>query len=295
MRVLLVFFCLGLHPILCAMDTVRVQNVQQLFDSIQSDRLVLIEPGIYDFTNHHLLQTLDQSRVHKDLVLAPNVHYTSEEGVTVYKVKNIRFVGLGVSPSATIFVSSFLSDEVLTVLGCQQVQLENVQLTHNADAAGSIKGGLLKISQSTDVRVKNCELVGRASVGLTLWRSKDVYLNSAVVSTCSYGIADLRDSWTIRIEACQFKENKGCQHMWYMSGCTDVQISGCLFTDNVKRASSNCESCKMFSFVRSEMISMMNNILKGNACDYLGNSEAARVLGSTNDIKKNKFESLTSE
>jgi len=289
MRVLLFIFCIGLHSTIHAMDTVRVQTVIQFFDSIQSDRLILIEPGVYDVTNHPLLQTLDQSRVYKDLQLGQNVRYSSEEGVTVYMVKNIRIEGLGSSPSATVFTSSFLGDEVLTLLGCEKIQLENIQLTHSADAPGAIKGGLLKISQSTDVSVKNCELIGRASVGLTSWRSKDIQVNTTLISACSYGIVDLRDSWTLRFETCTFKENKACQFFWLMSGCTDVQIRDSEFNENIKRGTRSCENSGLFSFTRCEMVLFENNSIKGNECDYMGDREVVRIVNSTNELKRNKF------
>lgn len=294
MRVLLIIFCIGLHPTLHAMDTVRVHTVQQFFDSVQSDRLVLIEPGTYDFTEHPLLKVLDQSRVHKDLLLAPNVRYTSEEGVTLYMVKNIRIVGAGSEPGATIFVSPFLTDEVLTLLGCQQIQLENLRLTHSVDAPGAIKRGLLKVSQSTEVHLKKCELLGRASVGLTAWRSKDIHVESTIISSCSYGIVDLRDSWTLRFNACTFKENKACQVFWLMSGCTDVQVKGCDFNENIKRDSRGCESSRLFSLTRCEMVLIENNTIRGNECDFMGESEAVRIVNSTNELKRNKFASLSS-
>ncbi|OFZ15324.1 MAG: hypothetical protein A3D92_21325 [Bacteroidetes bacterium RIFCSPHIGHO2_02_FULL_44_7] len=277
-----------------AMDTVRVQTVIQFFDSLQSDRLILLEPGIYDFTKHLQLETLDQSRVHKDLVLGPNIRYSSEDGVTLYMAKNIRIVGMGSNPSSTIFTSSFLGDEVLTLLGCQHIRIENIQLTHSADASGTIKGGLLKVSQSTDVNVKNCELLGRASVGLTSWRSKDLHIHSTLISACSYGIVDLKDSWTLRFEACIFKENKACQYFWLMSGCTDVQIQTCEFNDNIKRGNRNCEDSRLFSFARCEMVLFENNSIKGNECDYMGDREVMRIANSTNELKRNKFVNISS-
>ncbi len=278
-----------------AMDTVRVNSVVQLLDSIQSDRLLIIEPGQYSFSDAPVYSALDKSKVHKDVPFATNVRYSSGEGVTLYMIKNVIIRGGGEGADATILQTSDMDDGVLTVLGCENVHLENLSMTHDPSAPGSPEGGIFKISQSTSVSMKDCSLYGRGGVGLTTWRSKGITVTGTTISHCSYGIVDMRDCWTIRFKNCHFTENKACQALWYMSGCTDVKVEGCEYLDNHKRQSRNCVSGRLFTLSRCEMVSFSGNVVRGNECDYLGDAESVRLINSTNELKRNKFVQLSAK
>lgn len=294
MRLFFVIILICFAHAASAMDTVRVNSVIQLVDSLRSDCMFILEPGQYVLSNHPTVQALDVSQTHKDVRLGEHVRYSSGEGFTLYLLKNVRLEGAGASPSETLLSSALMADEVLTILGCEGIQLKNLQFSHDTGGEGNIKGGLVKISQSTSVKVDHCELFGRAAVGLSTWRSKKVELSDSKIENCSYGVCDLKDSWTIRISNCSFSANKGCQQLWLMSACTDVKIQGNIFADNLQRENKSCESCHMFKFVRCEMVSMENNVLKGNVFDFLGDSEVNRILNASNDTKKNKFVRLSS-
>jgi hypothetical protein len=277
-----------------AMDTVRVNSVIQLVDSLRSDCHFIIEPGKYSLSQHPGIRDLSPEQEHKDVVLGSHVRYSSGEGLTFYLLKNVRIEGGGSAASETVLETVRMSDEVLTLLGCENVTLKNLRFTHDPTGEGNIKGGLLKVSQSNSIRMEACELIGRASVGLSTWRSKKIDIENSRVENCSYGICDLRDSWTVRVNGCTFASNKSCQQMWLMSGCTDVKILANTFMDNVQRESKSCEGCHMFKFSRCEIVSIENNVLKGNECEFLGNGEVNRLMTPSNDIKKNKFEKLSS-
>lgn len=294
MRILITIVIMCSAHMLSAMDTVRVNSVVQLVDSLRSDCLFILEQGTYALSDHPIIQSLSVEQAHKDVTLSKHARYTSGEGFTLYLLKNVRIEGDGNEPSQTILETSRLTDEVISVLGCENVSLKNLRFTHNANAEGNIKGGLVKVSQSTSVHLDHCELIGRAAVGLSSWRSKKIELSNSKIESCSYGICDFKDSWTIRVNSCSFTSNKSCQQFWLMSGCTDVKIQQNEFVDNTQRESRSCEGCHFFKFLRCEMVSIENNLLKGNACDFLGDSEANRLLTESNDTKKNKFGKLSS-
>lgn len=283
----IVILCLGVHSF--AADTVRVYNVQQLLDSIRSNRVLLLESGRYDLSTHSNLVDISKENEAKELPVAAFVSYSSGDGITIRAVQNVKIEGTSRVAEDVMIVGGRLEDYVINVFNSSRISFHNITFTHDESVDGTISGGAVKIQHSNTIKFENCILTGRAANGLFCWRSKDIVMVNSTISNCSYGIVDLRDSWSLKFMNCNFLDNRTCQTAWYMSGCVDVKIKSCLFEGNHSRESHVCERTKMFSFVRCEMIEFNNNDLKGNEFALLGDAATEKVITATTDIKKNKF------
>lgn len=290
----LIIVCLCVIGQVEAMDTVRVATVRQFVDSLRSDCIFILEPGTYNVSEHPSIAGLDPKREYKDVEITPVVRYSSGAGLTLYSLSNVRITTDSEIHGVVTIASSDMDDDVLTLLGCSNVRIEHLQFTHDPAAVGAPKGGLLNVSQSGKIQLLGCALTGRAAVGFSAWRCKEISVTGSSVNACSYGIADVRDCWTIRFEKCTFTENKTCQHLWYMSGCTDVQVNNCVFENNRVRESGNCEDARFFMFSRCEMVKVENNSFRSNECTYFGDAEVSRIVSDSNEMKRNRFAKLSS-
>lgn len=289
MRTLLLLVYLTVNLIVSAADTVIVSNVQQLIDSIQSNRVLILESGEYHLNEYPAFNGAVIASKGNEIPLASNVSYSNGEGITIRSVENLTIKGKDGNKELVHIVGSVLEDYVFTVFNSSAISFVDISLTHDESVNGTISGGLIKIQQSNSIRVSNCDLLGRASNGVFCWRSKDIVLSNCTIQNCSYGIVDLRDSWTIKFNDCSFVNNKTCQNAWYMSGCIDVKVINSSFEDNHSRESHICERTKMFSFVRCQSVEFMNNQMKGNEFNYLGEPETIQIVSLNSDLKKNKF------
>ena len=289
MKTLLLIVILFLGVKSYAADTVRVYNAQQLLDSIRSNRVLLLEKGRYDLSAHSNLTSISKEYETKELPIAEFVSYSSGDGVTIRAVQNVKIEGATGTAEDVNIVGGRLEDYVINIFNSSKISFHNITFTHDETIDGNISGGAFKIQQSNTIKLVNCVLTGRASNGLFCWRSKDIELVNSSIKNCSYGIVDLRDSWSLKFTNCNFLDNRTCQTAWYMSGCVDVKINNCIYEGNHSRESHVCERTKMFSFVRCEMIEFNNNVLKGNTFNFLGDEATEKMITATTDVKKNKF------
>ena len=276
-----------------AMDTVTVNSAQQFIDSVQSDRLIFLQPGIYNLSTITQLETIDLSKKNTDLPLTSSVAFTTGDGVIIKQVNNLKIVGLGEKPEDCVIQTSNLSDDALIFLGCTNINLKNIKATHDPEMEGSSQGGIITINQCEGVQMDNNVFSGKAAVGLRIFRSKNITITNTTVTGCSELTVDFKDSWTLKLNNCLFEENRICSVFWSMIRCTDVKVENCTFADNIQRVSRNCQNSKLFTVLRCEMVSFSGNSSRGNECNYFGDSEAVRIIEPTNAFKRNKFDSMT--
>ena len=271
-----------------AMDTVSVNTVQQLIDSIQSDRLILLQPGVYDVSSILQLSEVDIEANQQNVLLTKALFYSSGMGIVVKQVKNLTIQGTGETHELNELITTMENDFVLSFFGCSNIRLLNLTAQYDRTKEGSRKGGSWFINQCTGVKIER-NLLARGNVGLKVSRSKNISMINSIISECSSGVVELQESWSIRFDNCKFNKNRACHAVWSMKRCTDVQIENSVFEENERKSSSRCNSGKMFSVSRCEMVVIKGNSIKSNDLQYLGDSETVRQITSKNVIKRNKF------
>ena len=274
-----------------AMDTVTVNTVQQLVDSIQSNRLILLEPGVYDLSSAPQLEQVDLTDSPLNIPITDHLVYSADIGIIVNQVKNLTMRGLGETRHLNELITGIETDCVLSFSGCSNIKLVNLTVQYDPAKSGNRKGGSWLFSQCTDVHIENNALA-RGDVGLEVLRSKNVVVTNSTVSECSSGTVQLRESWSVHFSNCTFNNNRACHSMWSMNRCTDVRIENNIFTGNERKGSRKCDTGKMFSVSRCEMLVIKGNTIKGNDFQYLGDSETVRQITADNLVKRNKFTAM---
>jgi len=279
---------LGLSFTTSAMDTVTVHTAEQLIDSIQSNRLILLEPGVYDVSLAPQISKLNLEKELRDAPVTESLLYSSGVGIVFNQVKNVTIKGLGETPDLNQLVTGNPNDYVFAFLGCVNIRLVNLEAQYDVNKSGKRKAGSWLFNQCNGVDIENNKLT-RGVVGITARRSKNITVTNSSISECSSGIVDLKDSWSVKFGNCIFQNNWACQSMWTMSRCTDVAVEDCIFTENKRKESRSCNHGKMFTISRCEMVVFKGNTIKGNNCPYLGDSETVKLITANNVMKRNKF------
>jgi parallel beta-helix repeat protein len=288
MRKIICALVIGLSFTTSAMDTVTVHTAEQLIDSIQSNRLILLEPGIYDVSLAPQLSKLALDKDLKDVSVTESLLYTSGVGIVFNQVKNVTIKGLGETPDLNKLVTGNPNDYVFAFLGCVNIRLVNLEAQYDVNKGGKRKAGSWLFSQCNGVDIENNRMT-RGLVGITAKRSKNITVTNSTITECSSGIVNFKDSWSVKFGNCTFQDNWACQSMWTMSRCTDVAVENCVFTENKRKDSRNCNNGKMFTISRCEMVVFSGNTIKGNHCPYLGDSETVKLITANNVMKRNKF------
>lgn len=268
-------------PLVYGADTVHVATSAELLNEIASDKVIMLDPGVYNI-----------SATDPTLIQNQQVVYSNENGYTAKGVKNLIIEGIGTSAEDVSITSSNVKQHVLGFLGCADVVLKNISGAHDNIPEDNEMAEIWLFNQCSRIKVQNNTL-NSGSVGIKVTRCKEVELSGSKINQCVQGFIDLVDSWTLRIMNNQFTDNSACSAFWFMSGCMDVRVEDCLIENNVFEVSHNCRASKLFAISRSEMVIFQNNIIRNNETRYLGTAEATRLIQSNNTLKRNKFKEMS--
>ena len=262
-------------------DTLHVTTSIELINGIGSDKVIILEPGVYN------VSTVDPTLVQNEQVV-----YSNENGYTLKGVKKLIIEGLGSNAIDTKITSSNVKQHVLGFLGCADITLKNLEGSHDKISKENELAEIWLFNQCSRIKIQN-NVLHTGSVGLKISRCKEVELSGSKIHGCAGGFIDLVDSWTLRIANNQFVYNTACSAFWLMSGCMDVRVEECLIENNVFEVSHNCRASKLFAISRSEMVQFQNCIIRNNETRYLGTADAVRLIQPNNTLKRNKFSEMS--
>jgi len=104
-------------------------------------------------------------------------------------LKGKSFLNIKAEPGTRI-VSRDLYDDVFIIEECENIELENLHFTHyNPLDNYDCNGGEIRIVDSKSISIKNCELDGSGSTGITINRSENIEIvNSYIHNNTFTGI-----------------------------------------------------------------------------------------------------------
>ena len=231
---------------------ISVNSAEELLNAIGSDRTIVLAPGDYVLS--------DVRDRHMDFI-----RWDPEfdgKTITVRNVKNLKIIGDRKKPTRLLVRPRYAY--VLNFEDCRNVQLENLVMGHSPDS-GYCASGVVGATKCTDLALRNCDLFGCGTEGLTLTKVTNMVFHNSTIRDCTYGIMTIKGCANLRFTQSSFIRNK---QFWAVNvhDSKDISFTGCSFTNNHAEddslfdvASSSNILVKECTFVDNKVESVTNN------------------------------------
>ncbi len=130
---------------------------------------------------------------------------------------------------AELFVSSPYA-RVIRFEDCSLVTLRGLRLGHRTTEP--CMAGVLSLEGCADFLLEECGLYGSGAVGLELFNSSGLTMQSGSISGCTNGAAWVRDSWVISFNGVAVETNEGGYPLIGVYGSDSVLFHDCRFHGN---------------------------------------------------------------
>ena len=186
------------------MDTVYVSTTDELRAAIQSDRTIILNPGVYD---------LDW------------------EALWITEVDNLTIRGNG----SVELVNNDRDDEIVSFWNCNNIIFENIKAGHGNSTNGCTRG-VITIDGCTNVEINNCDIYGCGYEGIVSV-SSEITVSNTTIRDCSERIMQVygRALFTNCIffgNGYDFSPYDICAAAIIIGDETDLSFVGCDFHDN---------------------------------------------------------------
>lgn len=266
-RISIVFIMLFLLTSYCfCNEVIKVTTPEEFVKAIGPDRVIEMSPGEYN------LSTLKQS--HMDYIVWRQAFDGYD--LVVRKIKNLKIVGLGEERVKIIVEPRYVY--VLNFENVEGIELQNLELGHSPE--GYCTGGVINVNKSKNIKIKNCDLYGCGTEGLTLTETEKVSFESSVIRDCSYGIMSVISSKYLLFKDSTFKNNREF-YGFSINDCLDVKFENCIVKENYIGPFTKEDSC-LFNITSSSKIVIKGGEISNNTYyTLLKPSGSAKVINVT--------------
>ena len=199
-------------------QTITVSTAQQFIDAVGSNRTITFEPGEY------ILSSVPDR--HMDYVRWDPT--TAGKTVTIRNVQNLRLESPG--PDKVRLIVRPYSVFVLNFDNVTDCEIDGFTLGH-APEKGGCESGVMGIANSKDVRIRDCDLFGCGTEGLTIENCQRIRVERSTVRDCTSSIMTIEGSKDLQFTDCTFRENG-----WYrgvqIHDSAKVSFERCVFKEN---------------------------------------------------------------
>ena len=207
------------------MESVTVENVDELIAAIGPNREIILKPGTYNLC--------DAKTYGKDTYndyCAWEGSYDGNEFV-IRSVENFAIRGNG--RLSTIIETEPRWANVIRVQNSTDVTLEGFTAGHTREQ-GECSGGVLYLEGCTNTAMKDLGLYGCGVVGLTAHLCTDLVLSGSEIYECSSSAVNLHTSNNVSVSDCRVYdiglEEYGGYTFFEMANSQNVTVSNCEFS-----------------------------------------------------------------
>jgi len=229
----------------------NVYTAEEFLNAIGPNRTILLAPGEY------VLSEADEQRM-------KYVRWDPEfdgKTITVRNVENLKILGCGANGTRLLTRPRYVF--VLNFDKCDNVQLENLVLGHSPEE-GYCRSGVFGATDCTNIVMRDCDLFGCGTEGLTLTKVRNMDFVESTVRDCAYGIMTMRDCSNLRFirssftrneefwgvsvndgrnvlfRDCEFANNRAERNsLFEVASSANVQVEDCVFTNNKVKSITN--------------------------------------------------------
>ena len=207
------------------MESVTVENADELIAAIGPNREIILKPGTYN-----LCEAKTYGKDTNNEYCAWEGSYDGNEFV-IRSVENFAIRGNG--RLSTIIETEPRWANVIRIQNSSDVTLEGFTAGHTRER-GECSGGVLYLEGCTNTAMKDLGLYGCGVVGLTAHLCTDVTLSGSEIYECSSSAVNLHTSNNVSVSDCRVYdiglEEYGGYTFFEMADSQNVTVSNCEFS-----------------------------------------------------------------
>lgn len=179
-------------------ETVIVDNVNDLMDSINDYTTIILEPGEYNVSEWLAsadAEKWDQAAYDRDGYLTYGLYYDEVhdgEQLIINNFDNLTLMSADKDDPAVIVCDPRYAD-VIRFVDCDDLVLDHLVMGHS-DGDGYCTGNVLGLIYSWNVTVTDCDFYGCGAYGLYFDDCNQVAVNDSFIHDCTYGCAVINAS-----------------------------------------------------------------------------------------------------
>ena len=256
-------------------DTVTVSTAAELLNSVKSNRKILLESGVYNF-----------SRVSKSAIDNKSIG----DNFGAYKIDNVSNICLEAKEGADVqFVIEDPYAAVLTFSGGRNITVSGITVGHDVEP-GYCSGSVLHFENANGIRVEKCHLYGSGTYGIEASSCYGVAVNDTEIYECTYGLLSLYEVGDVVFNNCTMRDSKELS-MISCNSAYDVAFENCTFSGNRADAFDSCYFVELGEYDR---ISFRNSSFKDNIYKAFSNREVT-LENCTSEGNKSTYGDMLSE
>ena len=200
---------------------VTVSTAEELAAAIESRTKIILKPGAYDLTEL-------RAAGHTGKVMET---YDSEITVSGFYFDNMQ--NICIEAESKELTELYITDAyrpVLPLYSSNHIKFRGITLGHRINP-GYCSGSVLYLNRSGGIDLEDCKLYGCGSYGLEADYGNEIHLKNSEIYSCTYGIMDLRNIYSLTAENCEFHDNSGYSMLSAVES-SDIEIRNCRFRNN---------------------------------------------------------------
>lgn len=262
-------------------DTIRVSSIDELFEAIASNKIILMAEGNYDISKLDADKKTNSSRMQK---IQLNSETFGNTELVIKGVSNLKIIGIGKKQSK-IF-SPDITVNVLKFNNCKNIVLENLEIGHKATQGceGDCMWNIIDISESENFEIKKSLIYGIGAFGISADNVKKLSLSNTTITGLSSNLFYLNNCINTSIDSCTFTKTSGGVSVIHSLGLT---ISHSEFSDNTKDYPG--ATTYFFDINASTNIKITKSTIESNKATYFVKTSTLINIDTDTDFKDNKF------
>ena len=178
--------------------------------------------NIFIETANELQKQLGNNRI----LILRNKQYELKSTLEIENIQNLKIVG----DSDSELMISMLNSTVVKITKAQNISIENLLLGHTGQQVYLGEHGMLRIENSSDIKIVNSKILGKGTFGLITKDVCGLQFENSEITKCTALIFDLDESRNLEFKNSKFRDN-----------ILSISVLGA-FTNSTKRVHfTNCE------------------------------------------------------
>lgn len=205
---------------------VVVDSIESFLSAIDNNTTILMRPGLYDIAG------VEPHQGRKYEVAAFGVGDRDEWELEILDVSNLRIQSFG-PPGSVHLVNSQRYADVVQIYRSTGVTIDGLVLGHFPDP-GHCRGGVLRLIESENIRIRDSRLHGSGIIGLAV-RDSEVILVESVIERCSETAMSIGDESSVQMIGGALTLNTGefFSELVSVGGASRLELAGTSVVGNI--------------------------------------------------------------
>jgi parallel beta-helix repeat protein len=262
-------------------DTIRVSTIDELFEAIASNKVVLLEEGNYDISK------LDHDKKTNSAKMQV-IEGITERQLLISGVSNCKIIGIGKKQSKIYTPSPSIT--VIRFKNCKNIVIDNIDAGHKA-AKGDCSANVFDIFDCENFVIKNSILFGSGYIGIFANNSKKLSLIKTTITECSWRLLYMENCMNTTVDSCVFSKTAGGLAL---NNCLNFTISNTTISENTMETYKDdygnlLWASYLFDITASANVKLIKSHIESNTASYLVKNSQLLNIDSDTDFSDNKF------